>query len=140
MVELKSLSQHHTEVLRNVKNTRVHKYISSSQIRKGYLKIQEVAPQFCSKYWTKNTSRKHDFHKVRSFLNSCLFLSSLIHSEGISYAPFPEMVSSRTQYWQSVLKVCHPRCVRSIIQSCSVYISICAYSHEHNNITFSSHI
>ena len=29
------------------------------------------------------------------------------------------------------LKACHPRCVRSIIQSCS---------HEHNNIAFSSDI
>ena len=28
------------------------------------------------------------------------------------------------------LKVWHPRCVRSIIQSCSVYISIYTYSHE----------
>ena len=28
------------------------------------------------------------------------------------------------------LKVWHPRCVRSIMQSCSVYISIYIYSHE----------
>ena len=28
------------------------------------------------------------------------------------------------------LKVCHPRCVRSVIQSCSLYISIYTYSHE----------
>ena len=28
------------------------------------------------------------------------------------------------------LKMWHPRCVRSIIQSCSVYISIYTYSHE----------
>ena len=28
------------------------------------------------------------------------------------------------------LKVCHPRCVRSITQSCSVYISIYTYSHD----------
>jgi len=38
------------------------------------------------------------------------------------------------------LKVCHLHCVRSIIQSCSVYISIYTYSHEHNNITISSNI
>jgi len=38
------------------------------------------------------------------------------------------------------LKVCHPRCVRSIIQNCSVFISIYTYSHEHNNITISSNI
>ena len=38
------------------------------------------------------------------------------------------------------LKVWHPRCVRSIIQSCSVYISIYTYSHEHNNIIISSDI
>ena len=33
------------------------------------------------------------------------------------------------------LKVCHLRCVRSIIQSRSVYISLYTYSHKHNNIT-----
>jgi len=38
------------------------------------------------------------------------------------------------------LKACHPRCVRSITQSCSVCISIYTYSHEHNNITVSSDI
>ena len=38
------------------------------------------------------------------------------------------------------LKVCHSRCAGSIIQSCSVYISIYTYSHEHNNITISSDI
>jgi len=38
------------------------------------------------------------------------------------------------------LKVCHPRCVWSLTQSCSVYISIYTYSHEHNNITVSSDI
>jgi len=27
------------------------------------------------------------------------------------------------------LKVCHPRCVRSVIKSCSLYISIYTYSH-----------
>jgi len=48
--------------------------------------------------------------------------------------------------WQAVvntamnLKVCHPRCVRSIKQSCSVYISIYTDSHEHNNISVSSDI
>jgi len=31
-------------------------------------------------------------------------------------------------------KVCHPRCVWSIIQSCSVYMSIYTYSYEHNNV------
>jgi len=36
--------------------------------------------------------------------------------------------------------VCHLRCVRSTIQSCSVYISIYTYSHEHNNIAISSNI
>ena len=39
-------------------------------------------------------------------------------------------------YGRGNLKVCHLRCVRSIIQSCSVYIR---YSHEHN-ITISSNI
>ena len=38
------------------------------------------------------------------------------------------------------LKVCHPRCVGSIIQSYSMYLSIYTYSHEHNNITISSDI
>jgi len=38
------------------------------------------------------------------------------------------------------LTECYPRCVRSITQSCSVYISIYTYSHEHNNITISSDI
>jgi len=38
------------------------------------------------------------------------------------------------------LKVCHPRCVRSVIQSCSVYISIYTYSHEHNDITISKKV
>jgi len=31
--------------------------------------------------------------------------------------------------------MCHPHCVRSIIKSCSVYVSIYTYGHEHNNIT-----
>ena len=31
-------------------------------------------------------------------------------------------------------------CIWTIIQSCSVYISIHTYSHEHNNITISSNI
>jgi len=30
------------------------------------------------------------------------------------------------------LKVCHPHCVTSITQSCSVYIPIYTYSHKHN--------
>ena len=38
------------------------------------------------------------------------------------------------------VKVCHPRCVRSIIQSCSVYISIYTYSHEHNSIIISKKV
>ena len=40
------------------------------------------------------------------------------------------------------LNVCHPRCVRSLIQSCSMYISIYIYTdgHENNNITISSNI
>jgi len=44
------------------------------------------------------------------------------------------------QKYLKSLTVCHPHCVRSIIQSSSVYISIYAYSHEHNNITVSSDI
>ena len=35
------------------------------------------------------------------------------------------------------LDVCHPRCVRSVIQSCSLCISIYTYSHKHSNITIS---
>ena len=42
--------------------------------------------------------------------------------------------------WPPYLKVCHSRCVGSITQSCSVYISVYTYSHEHNNITVSSDI
>ena len=38
------------------------------------------------------------------------------------------------------LEVWHPRCVRSVIQSCSVYISIYNYSHEHNSIIISSDV
>ena len=38
------------------------------------------------------------------------------------------------------LKLCHPRCVRLIIQSRSLYLSIYTYSHEHNNVTISSNI
>ena len=48
-----------------------------------------------------------------------------------------------TQLWHRYvngLKVCHPHCVRSIIQNCSVYISIYTYSHEQHNITISSDI
>ena len=41
---------------------------------------------------------------------------------------------------QCALKVCHPRCVRSITQSCSVYISIYTYSNEHNSIAVSNNI
>ena len=38
------------------------------------------------------------------------------------------------------LMVCHPRCGRSIVRRCSVYISVYTYSHEHNYITVSSDI
>ena len=38
------------------------------------------------------------------------------------------------------LKVCHPCCVRSIIQGSSFYISIYTHSHEYNNIVISSNI
>jgi len=38
------------------------------------------------------------------------------------------------------LKMCHSRYVRSVIQSCSVCISVYTYSHEHNNIKISSDI
>jgi len=37
------------------------------------------------------------------------------------------LLSDRHHFY---LKVRHPRCVRSVIQSCSVYISIYTYSHE----------
>ena len=37
-------------------------------------------------------------------------------------------------------EVWHPCCVRSITQSCSVYISIYTYSHELNSITIGSNI
>ena len=36
------------------------------------------------------------------------------------------------------LKLCHHRCTRSILKSCSVYTSIYTYSHEHDNITIIS--
>ena len=39
------------------------------------------------------------------------------------------------QKYLKSLKVCYPHCVRSIIQSCSVCVSIHTYSHEHNSIT-----
>ena len=48
------------------------------------------------------------------------------------------VVTAESLMWD--LKLCHPRCVRSIIQSCGVYISIYIYSHEHNNMTISSNI
>ena len=35
--------------------------------------------------------------------------------------------NKRAEYY---LKVCHPHCVRSVLQSFSVYISIYTYSHE----------
>jgi len=38
------------------------------------------------------------------------------------------------------LKVCHSRCVRSITERCSMYISVYTYSHEKNNITISNNI
>jgi len=52
----------------------------------------------------------------------------------------PQTVCTYYKFVVYNLKVCHPRCVRSIIQSCSVYVSIYTYSHKHNNITISSNI
>ena len=52
----------------------------------------------------------------------------LVHLVGFLIRIFHDARSSEHQI--SNLKVWHPRCVRSIIQSCSVYISIYTYSHE----------
>ena len=68
--------------------------------------------------------------------------SSAVHKTVVAASGTDHTIwgSKLLQTWPRDLMVCHPCCVRSVIKSCSVYISIYTYSHEHNNITITSNI
>jgi len=89
--------------------------------------LRIMHPDYClsSLLCTRDAGSIDSFHLMNDLMNSkrILYLILLQFWDDISL-----LCNEQKPY--SNLKVCHPRCVRSIIQSSSVYISIYTYSHE----------